>query len=193
MQYPLRLTFIQAWMSNHMVRKMWDEISYSFSNFNHGTTGVSEYTFYNGYDHLSMLWFKLIMSHITGGNCSMVVAATIVIMAVVKKAQKNVLALYHSYNLHHLPRMHLDFRLSFQDCPCGLPVLFDSPLCNNGRRKIWLWPWLHHFDFQHWRWLHVLMTMVTSVPMDIFWYTHNWTPGDKYVYRLYACCQVWYV
>ena len=56
----------------------------------------------------------------------MVAAATIIIMAVVKKAQQNVFALYHSFNPHNPPGMHLDFRLSFQDCPRALSALFDS-------------------------------------------------------------------
>ena len=43
--------------------------------------------------------------------------------------------------------------------------------CNNDKRKTWPWRWLCHFDFQHWRWLHVLMTKVTSVPAGDF-YTH---------------------
>ena len=43
-----------------------------------------------------------------------------------KKAQQNVFALYHSYNPHNPPGMHLDFRLSFQDCRRASPALFDS-------------------------------------------------------------------
>ena len=39
--------------------------------------------------------------------------------------------------------------------------------CDNGKRKIWPWRWLYRFDFQHWRWLHALMTMVASVPATI--------------------------
>ena len=49
----------------------------------------------------------------------MAASATIVIMAVAKKAQQKVFALYHSYNPHNPPGMHLDFTLSFQDCPRG--------------------------------------------------------------------------
>ena len=47
--------------------------------------------------------------------------------------------------------------------------------CNNGKRKIWPSRCLHHFDFQHWRWLHALMTMVASVPGVIF-YKHTADP-----------------
>ena len=56
----------------------------------------------------------------------MVAAATIVIMAAAKKAQQNVFALYHSYNQHNPPGMHLDVRLSNPDCPRASPALFDS-------------------------------------------------------------------
>ena len=38
------------------------------------------------------------LSTCTGGNRTMVAAATIVIMAAAKKAQQNVFALHHSYN-----------------------------------------------------------------------------------------------
>ena len=55
----------------------------------------------------------------------MAAAATIVIMAVAKKTQQKVFALYHSYNPHNPPGMHLDFTLSFQDCPRGPPALFN--------------------------------------------------------------------
>ena len=58
----------------------------------------------------------------TGGNRTMVAAATIVNMAAAKKAQQNVFALYHSYNR----TIHLDFTLLFQDCPRASQAFFDS-------------------------------------------------------------------
>ena len=63
---------------------------------------------------------------VTGGNRTMVAATTIVITAAAKKVQQNVFALYHAYNPHNPPGMHLDFRLSFQDCHLASPALFDS-------------------------------------------------------------------
>ena len=65
--------------------------------------------------------------------------------------------------------------------------------CNNGKRKMWLWRWLHHFDFQHWWWLHALMTIVALFRAGNFWHAQSQSPADKYAYRLYNCCQVWYV
>ena len=109
----------------------------------------------------------------TGGNRTMVAAATIVSMAAAKKAQQNVFALYHSYN---------------RTIPLGFICIFDFhfkivlvlrrryliPIrCNNGKRKMWPWRWLHYFDFQHWRWLHALMTMVALFRAGNFWHTHT--------------------
>ena len=34
--YSHTLTFIAAWISNHMSIKVWDEITYPFPNFNEG-------------------------------------------------------------------------------------------------------------------------------------------------------------
>ena len=51
--------------------------------------------------------------------------------------------------------------------------------CNAGKRRILPRRWLHHFDFQHWRWLQALMTMVASNPTSNFWCTHSWSPADK--------------
>ena len=69
-----------------------------------------------------------------------------------------------------------------------------SPMrCNNDKRKMCPSRWLHHFDFQHWRWLHALMTMVALFRAGNFWHTHSRSPADKYANRLYDCCQAWYV
>ena len=38
--YKHGLTLIPAWISNHMPRKVWDEITYPFLNFNGCTVGV---------------------------------------------------------------------------------------------------------------------------------------------------------
>ena len=80
--------------------------------------------------HLSIFGYLLINlflpSLFTWGNRKMVAAATIVIMATAKKAQQIFFALYHSYNPHNPPGMHLDFQLSFEDCPRASPVSFDS-------------------------------------------------------------------
>ena len=81
-------------------------------------------------------------------------------------------------NLENPPRMHLECRLSFTDCPCASLVLFDSVWCDNGKKNIWPWRRLHHFDFLHWGWLHTLMKMVASVPVGTF-YTHNQSATDK--------------
>ena len=97
---------------------------------------------------------------ITGGNHTMVAAATIVSMAAAKKAQQSAFALYHSYNRTILLRFIriLDFYFKIVLVLCRHYLI---PIgCNNGKRKMWPWRWLHHFEFQHWRWLHVLMTMV---------------------------------
>ena len=40
--------------------------------------------------------------------------------------------------------------------------------CNNGKRKMWPWRWLHHFDFQHRRWLHYFGRVI--------FYTHTADP-----------------
>ena len=109
----------------------------------------------------------------TGGNRTMVAAATIVSMAAAKKAQHNVFALYHSYNRTILLGFIwiLDFHFKI------VLVLRRRYLilirCNNGKRKMWPWRWLHHFDFQHWRWLHELMTMVALFRAGNFWHTHS--------------------
>ena len=130
---------------------------------------------------------------ITGGNRTMVAAATIVLMAAAKKAQQNVFALYHSYNRTILLGLIwiLDFHFKIV---LVLRQRYLIPIrCNNGKRKMWPWRWLHHFDFQHWRWLHALMTMVASFPVGNFWHIHSRSTADKYAYRLYDCFQVWYV
>ena len=93
----------------------------------------------------------------TGGKRMMVAAATIVIMAAVKKVQQNVFALYHTYNctifLGFIWILVLHFKI----------VLVIPVRCNNGKRKCDLddgctilifstddgctrwWRWLHHF------------------------------------------------
>ena len=129
----------------------------------------------------------------TGGNRTMVAAATIVSMAAAKKAQQNVFALYHSYNRTILLGFIwiLDFHFKIVLVLRGRYLI---PIrCNNGKRKMWPWRWLHHFDYQHWRWLHALMTMVALFRAGNFWHTHSRSPAPKYANRLYDCCQVWYV
>ena len=109
----------------------------------------------------------------TGGDRTMVVAATIVSMAAAKKAQQNVFALYHSYNRTILLGFIwiLDFHFKIV---LVLRRHYLIPIrCNNGKRKMWPWRWLHHFDFQHWRWLHALMTMVALFRAGNFWHTHS--------------------
>ena len=115
----------------------------------------------------------------TGGNRTMVTAATIVSMATAKKAQQNVFALYHSYNRTILLGFIwiLDFHFKIV---LVLRRRYLIPIrCNNGKGKMWPWRWLHHFDFQHWRWLHALMTMVVLFRAGNFWHTHSRSPADK--------------
>ena len=126
----------------------------------------------------------------SGGNRTMVAAAAIVSMAAAKKAQQNVFALYHSYNHTILLGFIwiLDFHFKI------VPVLrrrYLIPIrCNNGKRKMWPWRWMHHFDFQHWRWLQALMTMVALFRAGNFWHRHSWSPADKCAYGLYDCCVI---
>ena len=125
----------------------------------------------------------------TGGNRTMVAAATIVSMAAAKKAQQNVFALYHLYNRMIL--LGFTWILGFHiKIVLVLRRLVWFPY--DGKRKMWPWRWLHHFDFRHWRWLHALMTMVALFRAGNFWQTHSRSPADKYAYRLYDSCQVWY-
>ena len=91
----------------------------------------------------------------------MVAAATIVSMAAAKKAQQNVFALYHSYNrtilLGFIWILDLHFKIVLV-----LRRRYLIPIrCNNDKRKMWPWRWLHHFDFstddgctRWWRWLY---------------------------------------
>ena len=117
----------------------------------------------------------------------MVAAATIVSMAPAKKAQQNVFALYHSYNRTILLGFiwildfHLKIVLVLRRC---YSILMR---CNNGKRKLWPWRWLHHFDFQHWRCLHALMTMVALFRAGNFWHTHSRSPADN---MLIGCMNV---
>ena len=106
----------------------------------------------------------------------MVAAATIVSMAAAKKAQQNVIALYHSYNRTILLGFIwiLDFHLKIV---LVLRRRYLIPMrCNNGKRKMWPWRWLHHFDFQHWWWLHALMTTVALFRAGNFWNTYTTDP-----------------
>ena len=65
--YKHGLTLIPAWISDHILSKVWDEIIYPFSNFNDCTVEVGEwisnfiphFIFRNGCDYLSMLGSKL--------------------------------------------------------------------------------------------------------------------------------------
>ena len=66
--YKHGLTSIPAWLINHMLSKMWDEMTYPFPNFNGGrfhrwSLGMDKSfhpTHYNGCNYLSMLGLKLI-------------------------------------------------------------------------------------------------------------------------------------
>ena len=113
---------------------------------------------------------------ITAGNRTMVAAATIVSMAAAKKAQQNVFALCHSYNRTILLGFIwiLDFHFKIV---LVLRRRYLIPIrCNNGKRKLWPWRWMHHFDFStadgctRWRrWLHcfgrVIFDTHTAVPL----------------------------
>ena len=126
----------------------------------------------------------------TGGNCTMVAAATIVSMAAAKKVQQNVFDLYHSFNRTIFLGFIWIFDLHFK-IVLVLRRRYLIPIrCNNGKRK--MWPW-HHFDFQRWRWLHALTTMVALFRAGNLWHTHSRSPADKCANRLYDCYQVWYV
>ena len=112
-----------------------------------------------------------------GGNRTLVVVATIVSMAAAKKAQQNAFALYHSYNRMILQGFIwiLDFHFKIV---LGLRRRYLIPIwCNNSKRKLWPWVWLHYFDFQHWQWLYALMTMVALFRAgNFFWHTHTADP-----------------
>ena len=98
------------------------------------------------------------------------------------EAQQNGFALYHSYNRTIILGFIwiLDFRFKMV---LVLRRRYFIPIrCNSGKRKMWPWRWMHHFDFQHWRWLHALMTMVASFQVGNFWHTHSRSPADKYAY-----------
>ena len=129
----------------------------------------------------------------TGGNGTIVAAATIVSMAAAKKAQQNVFALYHSYNRTILLGFFWILDFHFKIIPMLRRRYLIPIRCNTGKRKMWHWRWLHQFDFQHWWWLHALMTMVALFRAGNFSHTHSRSPAGKYAYRLYDCCQMWYV
>ena len=132
-------------------------------------------------------------THEHWGNRTKVAAATIVSMAAAKKGQQNVFASYHSYNrtilLGFIWILDFHFKIVLAHRRRNLIPM----RCNNGNRKMCPWRWLHHFEFQHWRWLYALMTMVALLRAGIFSHTQSRSPADKYAYRLYDCCQVWYV
>ena len=109
-----------------------------------------------------------------------------------QRKQQNVFALYHSYNraiflgFIWILNFHLQIVL-VRHRRYLIPIR-----CNNGKRKIWPWRWLHHFVFspddgctRWWRWLHHFRRVIFD--------THSRSLADKYAYRLYDCCQVWYV
>ena len=122
----------------------------------------------------------------TGGNRTMVAAATIVSMAAAKKAQQNVFALYHSYNRTILLGFIWILDFHFKIVLVLRRHYLVPTRCNNGKRKMWPWRWLHHFDFstddgctRWWRWLHYFGRVIFD--------THNLSTANKYVYRLYDC------
>ena len=62
--YQYGLTLIPAWISNHMLSKVWDKTTNLFWNFS-GATDWIRSAFHNGYDYLSMLRLKSI--HVSKG------------------------------------------------------------------------------------------------------------------------------
>ena len=116
----------------------------------------------------------------------MVAAATIVSMAAAKKAQQNVFALYHSYNrtilLGFIWILDFHFKIVLVLRRCYLiPIR-----CNNGKRKMWPWRWLHHFDFstddgctRWWRWLHYFGRVIFD--------THT---ADPLPTNMLICCMI---
>ena len=123
----------------------------------------------------------------TGGNRTMVAAATILSMTAVKKAQQIVFALYHSYNrtilLGFIWIVDFHFKIVLV-----LRRGYLIPIrCNNGKRKMWPWRWLHHFGFQHWRWLHALMPMVILFRAGNFWHTHT---ADSLQTNMHIGCMI---
>ena len=62
--YQHDFTLIKAWISSYMLSNVWDEITYSFSNFNImivkvlGMDTQFHPTFYFGCNNLSTLWSK---------------------------------------------------------------------------------------------------------------------------------------
>ena len=59
-----------AWKSNHMLSKVWDEITYPFPKLQRATFDVlgmeNQFTLYNGCDYFSMLGLKL--NHVSKGD-----------------------------------------------------------------------------------------------------------------------------
>ena len=81
-----------------------------------------------------------------------------------RKRSKIVCVLYHSYNPHNPPEMHLDFRLSFQekyglDNGCTILIFSTKDGCTH-----WWW-WLHQFR-------------------QVIFDTHSRSPAYKYAYSL---------
>ena len=124
--------------------------------------------------HDVQLWISIIQ-WCTVGNRTMVAAATIVIMAAAKKALQNVFALYHSYNRTILLGFIWILDFHFKIVLVRQRRYLIPIWCNNGKRKIWPWRWLHHFDFSpddgSTRWL-----TVASFPAGNFWHTHTADP-----------------
>ena len=77
----------------------------------------------------------LAMPRFTGGNRTMVAAATIVIMAATKKAQQNVFDLYHSYNRTILQGFIWILDFYFKIVLVRLRCYLIPIRCNNGKRK----------------------------------------------------------
>ena len=142
--------------------------------------------------HWSLSCRYMTWNNYTGGNRTMVAAVTIVSMAAAKKAQQIVFALYHSYNrtillgfiwildfhfkivlvLRHVIWFPYDVIMAKEKCGlddgCTILILSADDGCTR-----W-WRWLHYFG-------------------RVIFDTHSWSPADKYAYRQYNCCQVWYV
>ena len=123
----------------------------------------------------------------------MVAAATIVSMAAAKKAQQNVFALYRSFNRTILLGFIwiLDIHLKIV---LVLRRRYLIPMrCNDGKRKMWPWRWLHHFDFstddgctRWWRWLHYFGRVIFGTHIAGTLQT-NMLIGCMNVVKCYTC------
>ena len=126
--------------------------------------------------------FQVDILYSLGGNRTMVAAATIVSMAAAKKAQQNVFALYHSYNRTILLGFIWILDFHFKIVLVLRRHYLVPTRCNNGKKKNVALTMVAPFWFQHWRWLHALISRAGN-----FWHTHNLSTANKYVYRLYDC------